>query len=550
MLRHISITNYALISHIEVDFDKGFTAITGETGAGKSILLGALNLISGQRADTKVLKNPEKKCIIEAQFDIGSYRLKPLFDENDWDYHEQSIIRREILPSGKSRAFVNDTPVRLDKLQELGKHLIDIHSQHHNRLLNENSFPFSLVDNYAGIQELYHTYLGHFKEYHRLANLLDEKNSRQNSLKQQKEYLQFQLEELRKAGFSPGEQEQLEKDVIKGENAERILLNLSSAFDQLYNSDDSLHTRLYDIKKIIGEISAFDDLYSEIHDRLANLYTEISDIADTLFRQIDRTEINPGKIERDKERLSLLYSLLQKHQALNLEELIRIEQDIEEKLRTIRLGDSELESIKMELEQLEKKIDAESKKLHRQRIKAIPEIEKQILGILGQLGLPAAKFKIEITEKKQAGKYGITGLRMLFSANKGQDLKELKNVASGGEMSRIMFAIKYIMTLHTQLPTLILDEIDTGISGEIARRTGSLMQSAGKYIQLISITHLPQIAAKADTHLKVYKTSRDDSTETLLKHLEKDERIREIAGMISGENPETTAIEHAKELLK
>lgn len=560
MLKSLSIRNYALIEELDVDFSDGLTIITGETGAGKSILVGALSLILGERADTRVLQDKDKKCIVEGTFDISNYLLEELFEKNDLDYEDITIIRRDINPAGKSRAFINDTPVNLNQLKELGTKLVDIHSQHQTLTLNSAGFQLSVVDAYAQHSGLLDDYKTKYREFKNIESELN------NLLEQEKnadlDFFQFQLDELEEASLQEGEQETLETECKTLSHAEEIKANLSQAILSLNSGDSNLLSQLSEINNLISQLGTYHPAIEELSERLNSSYIEIKDIAIELENMEEKTSHNPQRIEEINARLDMIYRLQQKHNLQTIEELLQLKNSLSKKLNGIVSLEDDIEKLKTKLAELSKKLSSLAKNISKNRVGAIPKIESEIRSLLGQMAMPNARLKIEHTAIDDYGSAGIDKIRFLFMANKGGDYQELSKVASGGELSRLMLSIKSVISQLTSLPTIIFDEIDKGVSGKIADKVGNIMKNMAKApprttvvgrgagLQVITITHLPQIASKADMHFLAYKQSDARSTKSILKKLNELERIDEIAKLLSGEKLSTAAIDNAKELLK
>ncbi|PQV50492.1 DNA replication and repair protein RecN [Jejuia pallidilutea] len=549
MLTSLTIKNYALIDHLKVDFNDGFTIITGETGAGKSILLGGLSLILGKRADLSSLKDTKTKCIIEAVFNVSNYNLKALFKAEDLDYEPQTIIRREILPSGKSRAFVNDSPVNLNSLQLLGERLIDVHSQHQTLQLTTNDFQFQVIDALAGNQKELEDYSGELLAYKQLKRELNElKNLKSEAIKEY-DYNSFLLHELVEANLVSDELEALEEEYETLNNVEIIKERLSEAYQLLSDEQIGVVTSLTALKNNLQKLSGLSSKYQDIYNRVNSALIEVDDI----FSEIDvlqaDVEADPNRLDVVNSKLQVLNNLLQKHQVATVSELIEIREELTEKVAVTENLDDTIQNKENEIYKAEKALDALAKTIHTKRSKAIPDLIKQLQAILMDLGMPNAQFNIELTPTKTYLSNGKEELSFLFSANKGGSFNALKKAASGGELSRIMLAIKLVLSNYTQLPTIMFDEIDTGVSGEISNKMGDIMLQMSKNMQVFSITHLPQIAAKGHSHFKVYKEDVNNVTQTNLVRLNHDERIVEIAQMLGGTDVSSSAIAHAKELL-
>lgn len=549
MITSLYIENFALIAKLSIDFRDGFSIITGETGAGKSILLGALGLALGKRADLSSLKNKEEKCIIEAQFTLSGYDLKGFFEANDLDYEDQTIIRREILPSGKSRAFVNDSPVNLQELQELGDFLIDIHSQHETRALSEEHFQFDIIDAIAGNRKIISDYSSLLKQYKQhQSDLASLKQKLADSLKEQ-DYHTFLLDELLSANLKPGEQSELEETYSKLNNVEFIRENLDKSLGIANDERFGIMLQLKEFKAVLQKIAALSKDYESLSERASSALIEFDDIVDELERSAEGLSGDPAQLEIVNQKLQTIYNLQKKHQVSTVEELLAIQEDLDNKAVSVSDMESRIAGVEELIGQHQKDLDALAGTIHENRLKAIPVLSEKMTSVLEHLGMPNVRFKIEV---KLSGNYFANGkdqLEFLFSANKGSDFGLLKKVASGGELSRIMLAVKSILAQYSRLPTIIFDEIDTGVSGEIANKMAEIMKSMSTSMQVFAITHLPQIAAKGDTHFKVFKTISGDSTQSELKLLTADERITEIAQMLSGSAVSDSAINHAKALL-
>lgn len=549
MLTHLSVQNYALIDKLDVDFSTGLTIITGETGAGKSILLGALGLIAGSRADTQSLQDKTKKCIIEASFLVDSYSLKDFFTENELDYEATSTIRREINPEGKSRAFINDTPVTLNQLKELGERLIDIHSQHQTLSLNGTEFQLSVVDAFAGHDSLLEEYKQDYKNYKALEKQLNDLMEREAQAKKDLDYFQFQFNELEDAGLKAGEQTEMEQELETLNNAEDIKSALSKAAFGLNGGEQNLLSSLNEIRVLLQTMAKFKPEIAELNTRINSTYIELKDISNELETIEQAVVYDPKQIELLNHKLDAIYRLQQKHQVKTIEALIAIKDELSNKLLDFSSMEAEIDKLKSALDKLNKTLATKANSLSEKRKKVIPKIEKEIASLLQSLSMPNAQLKVEQTA---TGTYTINGtdkINFLFSANKGSDFKELNKVASGGELSRLMLSIKSLIAKLTALPTIIFDEIDTGVSGDVADKVGIIMNTMAANMQVITITHLPQIASKGSSHLFVYKEDKNNKTFSNIKKLNAEERIQEIAKMLSTGTPTAAAISNAKELL-
>ncbi|MFY7672432.1 DNA repair protein RecN [Tenacibaculum sp. MEBiC06402] len=549
MLHHLSIQNYALIDELSINFSDGLSIITGETGSGKSILLGALGLVLGNRADLGSLKNNESKCIIEAEFDLTAYVLQDFFEANDLDYEDKTIIRREILPSGKSRAFVNDTPVNLSSLSELKSKLVDIHSQHQTLQISDTLFQFSVIDALAKNDKRVASYKRGLKKYNKLLKELRLLKENQESENQQYEYNLHLFKELEEADLKENEQQDLEAKLDVLNNVEDIKVNLSEALQITVSEEVGAQNLLYSLQNTLQKISTFSKEYEELYNRVASIKIELDDVADELERSNESIEFNPNELEIVNERLQLIYSLQKKHQVSSLEELASIHQQLAEKVSGVENASEIIDKKQQEVDEVAKKLDEVAMLISNQRNKSIPKLKKELEFLLSELGMPNASFSIEITPSENYLSNGKDDLAFLFSANKGGNFGELKKVASGGELSRIMLSIKKILSENTKLPTIIFDEIDTGVSGEVSNKIANIMQQMSQYMQVIAITHLPQIASKGKSHYKVFKEDKNGVTASNLKLLSTDERVVEIAEMLSGKDISESALTHAKELL-
>lgn len=549
MLTHLSIHNYALINQLSIDFTKGLSIITGETGAGKSILLGALGLIMGNRADLSSLKDTKKKCVIEAQFDIDGYSLQSLFKKLDLDYEIETIIRREILPSGKSRAFVNDTPVTLSVLTALKSRLIDIHSQHQTMQLSDAGFQFSVIDALAKNQAKIASYKRGVTKYNSLKKELTLLQEETKKSKEQYEYNLHLFKELEEASLKEGEQEDLEEKLDKLNNIEEIKLNLSEALQISINEEIGIQNLFNSLENNLQKISSFAKNYEELSSRISSIKIELDDIISELETANEEVEFNPNEIEELNDRLQLIYNLQKKHSVDSIKELLTIYESLSEKVAQVEDAGDLIAAKNSEIKGVAIKLDEVAAMVTKSRNKAIPKLQKELEFLLTELGMPNARFSIELTNSETYLSNGKDNLAFLFSANKGGNFGELKKVASGGELSRIMLSIKKILSKNIKLPTIIFDEIDTGVSGEVSNKIAKIMQDMGANMQVVTITHLPQIAAKGAQHYKVFKGEEKGVTTSNLKVLSNDERVVEIAEMLSGKDISESALTHAKELL-
>lgn len=549
MITSLSIENFALIEKLSVKFNDGFSVITGETGAGKSILLGALGLVLGKRADLTSLKNKEEKCVIEACFYIKNYNLKSFFESNDLDYEDETIIRREILPSGKSRAFINDTPVNLNELQELSNYLIDIHSQHQTHELSDAQVQFQIIDSVAINVDLIAEYSSYLKEYKKYKASVKSKYELLQSVLKEQDYNTFLLEELVAAQLKSGEQEALEIEFEKLNNVEFIKENIIKCLSVANEDQFGVLQNLKEIKSSFQKIASFSSEYQNLFDRIASVLIEFDDIEKELSQLSETIYSNPEELQIINEKLQLIYALQKKHQVHSVEELLAIQNELDNKVISVSTLEFEISTIQDKINELDVTLNNLAHKIHENRVHAIPVLKEKLALILGQLGMTNARFDIQLTLKDDFFINGKDDIQFLFSANKGSDFGLLKKVASGGELSRIMLAVKSVLSQYSKLPTIIFDEIDTGVSGEIAHKMGEIMKIMSENMQVFAITHLPQIAGKGNEHFKVYKVMIEQQTQSELKLLTKEERVAEIAQMLSGSTISDSAINHARELL-
>ena len=549
MITSLSIKNYALIEKLSIDFSKGFSIITGETGAGKSIILGALGLVLGKRADLTSLKNKEEKCVIEAQFEISKYGLKEFFEANDLDYENETIIRREILPSGKSRAFINDSPVNLQELQDLSLFLIDIHSQQQTQELSDENVQFKIIDAIANNFDTISDYQKLLKKYKSDKSKLDSLLKKQNDSGKEQEYNTFLLNELVAAKLKTGEQEELEADFEKLNNVEIIKESIDKSLVIANEEQFGVFHNLNEIKTSLQKIAAFSPEYQILFERITSIAIEFDDISGELENASEKLLNDPEKLELTNQKLQLIYNLQKKHQVTSVDELLEIQAGLENTVIELGNIEEEITSLSKLIEEKIIELNNFASTIHQNRSNAIPVLSNQLISILETLGMPNVRFKMELLPSDTYFKNGKDELQFLFSANKGTDFGLLKKVASGGEMSRIMLAVKAILAQYSKLPTLIFDEIDTGVSGEIAIRMGEIMKEMSTKMQIFAITHLPQIAAKGNSHFKVFKSTIDEDTQSELKLLSQEERLIEIAQMLSGSNISDSALNHAKQLL-
>ena len=549
MLKSLEIQNYALIEHLSIDFDSGLSILTGETGAGKSIIMGALSLILGQRADTKAIQDGKAKCVVEAVFDVKDYGLEELFQHNDVDYDSELIVRREVLDSGKSRAFLNDTPVSLQFLKEVTSKLIDVHSQHANLLLSNDDFQLDVLDSVAQTKELKTEYRKMFETYRSVLKQL--KEIRDTALREQeeREYIQFQYAQLSEMKLVQGEQEELEREVDMLNHSEEIKRALSFVVDVLDNEQQGVLSSLKDVISNLRKIISYLPVADALQERVDSCKIELQDIENEVMHTLNATDFDPNKKNEIEERLNLIYSLQQKHRVSSVGELLSLQQSFEMRLQAIDSYDEQINALENRLSDVKNQLDLSASALTDKRRSVCEEIERNMECKLQLLGMPNARFVVDFTSKEEFSATGKDDVAFLFSANKNAVPKNLTNIASGGEMSRVMLSLKSLIATKSLLPTIIFDEIDTGVSGEIAHRMGEIMRSMSKTMQVITITHLPQIAAKGDAHYKVYKADTDLATYTHIVRLKDAERPQEIAELLSGKNPSQAALDNAKELL-
>jgi DNA repair protein RecN (Recombination protein N) len=549
LLTQLTIKNYALIHQLSIDFSSGLSIITGETGAGKSILLGALGLVLGNRADSSSLKDRATKCIVEAKMAISTYDLQGFFNELDLDYEAETIIRREILPSGKSRAFVNDTPVTLSVLNELRTKLIDVHSQHQTMQLSDTYFQFSIVDALAKNKERIASYQRGFAQRNQLKKELVELENSQREAHQQYDYNLYLFKELEAANLKVGEQHLLEEKLERLNNIEDIKLNLSEALEISITDEIGIQSLVNNLENKLSKIAPFYKEYQELLERVTSVKIELGDIVSEIENANDGVDFNPNEADDINDRLQLIYNLQKKHYVDSVEALLQVYEELSEKVLQVENADELISNKQQEIKIVSEKLDTIAAIISKARNTSIPKLIKELENLLADLGMKNARFSIKIKPTNNYFSNGKDELAFLFSANKGGNFGDLKKVASGGELSRIMLSVKKVLSVNTQLPTIIFDEIDTGVSGEISNKIAAIMQQMSNHMQVIAITHLPQIAAKGRYHYKVYKEDIDGVTNSNLKQLSSDERIVEIAEMLSGKDISDTALIHAKELL-
>lgn len=550
MLRSLFIQNYALIDKLDIDFENGFSVITGETGAGKSIILGAIGLLLGQRADVKAIRNGATKCVIEAHFDIASYQLQTLFDENEWEYEDECIIRRELSATGKSRAFVNDSPASLAQIKELGELLVDVHSQHQNLLLSNEGFQIKALDVIVHNEQLLTEYRSLYNEWkiakQQLALLVEEADKNRAD----EDYYRYQVEQLENAHLVDGEQEELEEESDILNHAEEIKAQLYKV-EQITMSDDI--SLLHGLKECVNAMQSLSNVYpdsSDLSDRLESCYIELKDIAEEVASKNERIEFNPSRLEEVTDRLNLIYSLQQKYRVDSISELLSLQEEFATKLSAISSSDETIQQLQKQVDKLFAEVVAKADYLSKQRKSASEVIEKQMCEQLALLGMPNVQFRVDFAKRKEPNLLGMDSVNFLFSANKNAPLQNISSVASGGEIARVMLTIKALIAKEVKLPTIIFDEIDTGVSGEIADRMATIMLEMGEANrQVISITHLPQIASKGKVHYKVFKQDSETETNSNIRRLTDEERINEVAQMLSGATLTEAALHNAKALL-
>lgn len=550
MLRSLYIQNYALIEKLDISFGAGFSVITGETGAGKSIILGAIGLLLGQRAEVKAIRQGASKCVIEARFDISAYGMEPFFEENELEYEEECILRREVYASGKSRAFINDTPASLVQMKELGEQLIDVHSQHQNLLLNKEGFQLNVLDILSHNDEQLSVYQSLYREWKQTQQDLADLIARAEQNKADEDYIRFQLEQLEEANLSAGEQEELEQETDTLSHAEEIKAGLFRV-GQLLTSDEG--GLLAGLKESLNTMLGLQKVYSpatELAERLESTYIELKDVSQEVSSQEEDVEFNPERLEEVNDRLNLIYTLQQKHRVTTVEELLALTEEYAAKLAAITSYDERIGELTTLCDTLYNKVKKQAAVLTKARTGAAREVEKQMASRLVPLGMPNVRFQVEMGMKKEPGVHGEDTVNFLFSANKNGALQSISSVASGGEIARVMLSIKAMIAGAVKLPTIVFDEIDTGVSGEIADRMADIMQEMGEQDrQVISITHLPQIAARGCAHYKVYKQDNETETNSHIRSLADEERVEEIAHMLSGATLTEAALNNAKALL-
>ncbi|MCI6211857.1 DNA repair protein RecN [Bacteroides heparinolyticus] len=550
MLHSLYIQNYALIEQLDINIDSGFSVITGETGAGKSIILGAIGLLLGQRADVKSIRTGASKCVIEARFDISAYGMQPFFEENELEYEAECILRREVSVSGKSRGFINDTPASLVQMKELGEQLIDVHSQHQNLLLNKEGFQLNVLDILSHNDEILCAYQGFYREWKQVQQDLAELVAQAQRDRADEDYIRFQFEQLEEARLVAGEQEELEQEAETLNHAEDIKAGLYRVGQMLHSDEGGLLSGLKECLNTMHGLQSVYPVADELVERLDSTYIELKDIAQEVAGKEEQIEFNPARLDEVNERLNLIYTLQQKHQVSTVDELLRLTDEYAARLSAITSSDEQIEELKEHCEALYHKVQKQAALLTETRMAAAREVEKQMAARLIPLGMPNVRFRVEMGERKEPGMYGADTVNFLFSANKNGTLQSISSVASGGEIARVMLSVKAMIAGAVKLPTIVFDEIDTGVSGEIADRMADIMQEMGEQNrQVISITHLPQIAARGSAHYKVYKQDNETETNSHIRRLTDEERIEELAHMLSGATLTEAALNNAKALL-
>lgn len=550
MLKALSIKNFALIDDLHINFPEGFIIITGETGAGKSILLDALSLVLGKRADMSALRNKEEKCVIEAEFSLEKYNFLTLFSDLEIDYEPQTIIRREILPSNKSRAFINDSPVTLDTLSRLGEVLVDIHSQHQTLSIGNLDFQFDIIDAIAGNKHLISEYLSLWEKLKKNQKKLQELIDFQKNANKEYDYNFHLLKELKSAPLQKGIQEELEETYEEASNSEEIKEYIKESLQLLSDENVGIVNQLRELKRVFTKLTDYKQQYRDIFERIESAFIELDDLQNEVFDIDENIETDPETLEKVSQQLHLIYDLQKKHKVSTVDELIAIQTQLEEAVSQTENIESSIEEQRNIVENQQIETIEKASELHETRKKVIPELDTKLTNFMHELGMPNARFQIELQSTQTYQNNGMDQLTFLFSANKGGNFGTLKKVASGGELSRIMLAVKAIMAEHTALPTIMFDEIDTGVSGEISLKMGEIMKNMSKNRQVFAITHLPQVAAKGHYHFKVFKEDIEGKTTTQLKQLSENERIIELSEMLEGKNSGESAKNHAIELLK
>lgn len=550
MLRSLYIQNYALIEQLDIRLENGFSVITGETGAGKSIILGAIGLLLGQRADVKAIRRGASKCIIEARFEIAAYGMQPFFEANDLEYEDECILRREVYASGKSRAFINDTPASLAQMKELGEMLIDVHSQHQNLLLNKEGFQLNVLDILAHNDGALSVYADCYGSWKKAQQQLEELIARAERDKADEDFVRFQLEQLEEANLTAGEQEELEQEAELLSHAEDIKAGLYRVGQGLSADEGGLLSLLNDCLSTMQFMRKVYPAAEELSERLESSYIELKDIAQEVAGREEEVEFNPARLDEVNARLNLIYTLQQKHRVSTVDELLTLQEEYASRLSAITSSDDQIEDLKQQCADLYNKVKQQAAVLTESRVAAAREVEKQMASRLVPLGMPNVRFQVEVGARKEPGVHGADTVSFLFSANKNGTLQSISSVASGGEIARVMLSLKAMIAGAVKLPTIVFDEIDTGVSGEIADRMADIMQEMGdSNRQVISITHLPQIAARGRVHYKVYKEDNENETNSHIRRLTDEERVEELAHMLSGATLTEAALNNARALL-
>ena len=551
MLRSLYIQNYALIEKLDIGFDSGFSVITGETGAGKSIILGAIGLLLGQRADVKSIRKGASKCIIEARFDVSAYGMQPFFEANELEYEDECILRRELYASGKSRAFINDTPASLAQMKELGELLIDVHSQHQNLLLNKEGFQLNVLDLLAHDDAELAAYQKLYNDWRQARQDLEALVARAEQSRADEDYIRFQLEQLEEANLTDGEQEELEQEAEMLTHAEDIKAGLYRAGQALNADEGGVLEALKDCQNTMMGLRSVFAPAGELADRLDSVYIELKDISQEVADKEEEVEFNPARLDEVNARLNLIYSLQQKHRVDTVKALLSLQENYALQLLAITSSDEDIARLEAQVKELFSQVTAQAQVLTEARTRAAREVERQMAARLVPLGMPNVRFQVEMGVRKEPGGHGADTVNFLFSANKNGVLQNISSVASGGEIARVMLSVKAMIAGAVKLPTIVFDEIDTGVSGEIADRMADIMQEMGDNDrQVISITHLPQIAARGRAHYKVYKEDNEVETNSHIRRLTDDERVEELAHMLSGATLTEAALNNARALLK
>ncbi len=549
MIKSLQIKNYAIIEALQIDFADGLTIITGETGAGKSILLGALGLIMGKRADTKSLYDTNQKCVVEGIFEVANYNLKAFFDSNDIDYETECVIRRELTPSGKSRAFVNDTPVNLNLLKQLSSSIIDLHQQFDTLDIHNVSFQLRMIDALAGNKDLLVRYQGLYRKYRSDKRKLEELIEQNVNAEKELDFVKFQLEEFNEVELIENEQQEQESELKRLSNSENIKQTLAAAFQHLLEDEQSVIGQLETVVKSVGEVKEFHPNLESLHSRFQGLLYELQEVAQDFEKISEQTEYDGERIQEIQERLDLIYRLQNKHRVASVEDLLTIQQDLQDQLDAFGDLSSDIQALETNIAEQENQLFDIALELSKRRKAEIPDFEQKVLKMLSKLSMPHAQLEVRIKPYEELSGTGLDEVNFYFSANKGGRMELIKDVASGGELSRLTLVTKSLVANAIPLPTLIFDEIDAGVSGDIALKTGNILRKLSNHHQVVSITHSPQIASKADAHYFVYKKDTEDRTITKVKQLTENERIRAIATMLSQNPPSDAALENARELL-